>query len=321
MILLAAATLILLLISIYFIKRSLKYRATQVTFKKLIDHTNIGYYRYRNRDGVILAANRGFVNILDLDAKPREIIGRSISELLVYVNGEESIRKKLKEKGELRNYEYRFRTLKGHDKYVLHNSYMTRDAYNREEVIEALIEDVTEQRVSYEKMRESQQWYEKLFKNSGDMVIIFRMTEEMIINEVNPVTEVITGFTSEEITGMSFERLVHPSGRRALKECRDDLMFRGSSRLDTVIVCKNGTYREVIVTLSSVELEGGDIVMAVIKDVSALVKEREETRRRKAELEDFWKASVEREERIKDLRQELERVQQQGKLKKRETWG
>jgi len=56
--------------------------------------------------------------------------------------------------------------------------------------------------------------------------------------------------------------------------------------------------------------------VAIIKDISGLVHEREEQVRRKEELEDFWKASVEREGRIKDLRTELQVAKEQIKILK-----
>ncbi|MEA3490211.1 MAG: PAS domain S-box protein [Candidatus Omnitrophota bacterium] len=307
--------LLLILILIFFVCKYLHYRYGKETFQKLLDHINIGYYRYRIRDGVVLAANKGFIRILELDMRINDIIGRSVNELLIYVDGEKSIRDQLRTKKELRNFEYHFKTLKGRDKYVLHNSYVIRDPYSREQVIEAFIEDVTEERLSREKMRESQERYEKLFRNSGDMVVICRL-DDFIIEEVNPITKVITGFSEDELIGESFEKLFHPSRKKELKEAREDLLFRAAAALETVVVCRNGTYKEVLLTLSVIDIKEERIAMAVVKDVSALVKETEEQKRRKKELEDFWKASVEREERIKELHRELERAKQQIRLMK-----
>lgn len=306
---------LVILMLFYFIRKYLDHKYNQRTFRRLVDHINIGYYRYRCRDGVVLAANNGFVKILELDTNVNEVIGRSLSELLIYVDGEESIREKLRQRKELRNFEYCFKTLKGKDKCVLHNSYIVKDPYNSGGVVEAFIEDVTEERLSYEKMKESRQRYEKLFKNSGDMVIIFRL-DDFVIEEVNPVTGVITGFPEEELIGRSFEKLVHPSHRKSLKDAQKDLLFKGTARVEIVVVCKNGTYREVILTLSVVDMGDSRIAMAVVKDVSALVREREEQKRRKKELEDFWKASLEREGRIKDLHLELVKAKQQIRMLK-----
>ncbi|MGB2601333.1 MAG: PAS domain-containing protein [Candidatus Omnitrophota bacterium] len=320
MVYLISCEVVTLILLALFIRKYIISRDTHKTCFRLIDHISVGYYRYRASDGVVLSANKAFTDILEVDVSPEDIVGRSLSELLIYVDGEGSIRQKLKERGELRNYEYRFKTLEGKDKIVLHNSYIVKGVYGGEEIIEAMIEDITEERLSYEKMKGSQERYEKLFKNSGDMVIICTF-DDFIIEEVNPITEVIAGFSQEELIGRPFGDIFHPTHRKGLKESHEDLLFKGSSRVDAVIVCKNGSYKEVILTLSMVEIKNSRVVMAVVKDVSTMVRERKEQQRRKKELEEFWQASTEREERIKDLRSELERAKQQLKLLKQKNDG
>ncbi|NQT33068.1 MAG: PAS domain S-box protein [Candidatus Omnitrophica bacterium] len=313
MIYLIVSNLIFLTMLLYCLKKHLTCGYRQKAFRRLINNTNIGYYKYRCDDNVILSANEGFLKILELDMNAKDVAGRSLNELLIDITGDEDILDQLRKHKKLKNYEYRFKTLTGKDKCVLHNSYLIKDIYHKRDVVEALIEDVTEERASYDKMRESQERYEKLFKNSGDMVIIFKLNS-FDIEEVNPITEVLTGLSPDEITGTSFKDLIHPAGRKSLDEVKQDLLFRGTSRVETVMVCKNGAYKEVIITLSVAPIGEEKIVMAVIKDIHEQAKEREELSKRKKELEDFWKTAVEREERIKELRQELERTKQQVKL-------
>ncbi|MBU0683685.1 MAG: PAS domain-containing protein [Candidatus Omnitrophica bacterium] len=272
-----------------------------------MNHINIGYYRYRSRDGVILSMNKGFIKILDLELRESDLIGRSLNELLIYVEGEESIRKRLSGARELRNYEYHFKTLKGADKYVLHNSYIERDHVAGEEVVEALVQDITEEKLAYEKMRESQERYEKLFKNSGDIVIICGM-KDFKIEEINPVMQVITGFTEKDIIGTHLENIISPTDKKELKTIREDILFKGGARLETSFICKNNGQKDVIITFSAVKLKDDEVVLAVAKDVSDFVKDKAEQKIRKKELENFWKASIEREERIKDLRIEVEKL-------------
>ncbi|MGB2599872.1 MAG: PAS domain-containing protein [Candidatus Omnitrophota bacterium] len=293
----------------------LEFRRTKRILQRLIDHTHTGYYKYRCRDGVVIEANKTFLDILELDMKKDEAIGRSLSELIIYVDDEGSIRERVKREKVIRDYEYHFKTLDGKDKWVLYNSYMVKDPRTGEETIEALIRDMTDVRSSYEEMRDAEERYKKLFKNSGDMVIIYRFDSGMI-EEINPVTDILTGFSEEELVGRSFAELLHPSSRKELNEARKDLMFRGHARMEGVIVCKNGSYKETSFTLSMFEIKGEKVTMAIIKDISGLVHEREEQVRRKEELEDFWKASVEREERLKDLRTELQIAKQQIKILK-----
>lgn len=308
MIILVITNLITLLLLVFCIRKYFGCLHDKQAFQKLMDNVNIGYYRYRYKDGVVLEANKGFTKIIEAEEEPKDIVGRSLSELLIYIDSEGSIRERLKENKHLRNIEYHFKTLKGKDKWVLHNSRIYKDPVGGENVIEVLIEDITEERMSYEKMKESQERYQKLFKNSGDIVIIYSL-ETGAIEEVNPVTEIITGYSQKELVGSTLESIIHPAHKRALEDARRDLMFTGNASMESVLVCQNGTYREVIVTMSVVDIEGKRIVITILKDISEIMREREEDAKRKKELEEFWQASIKREERIKDLRNELERAQ------------
>ena len=164
---------ITLLIAGFFFWKCANRKSKEKTYRDLIDHINVGCYKYRTRDGVILSANKGFINIFELDMGIKEVIGRSISEFMIYVDGKESIRKQLKERGKLTDHEYHFKTLKGKDKYILHNSHLSYDLFSREEIVVGLIEDITDEKAAYNKMKESQEKYERLFKSSGDMVLVF----------------------------------------------------------------------------------------------------------------------------------------------------
>jgi len=306
---------IALAVGVLLLMKILSYSKSEKTLQRLLDHTNIGYYRFRFRDGVVLEANAGFTNILELDMPVRDVIGRSLSELLIYVEEEDTIRQKIKTRGALKNYEYHFKTLDGKEKCLLMNSYISRDYYTGEEVIEALVEDITEERLSYENMIESEERYKKLFKNSGDIVVIYKH-DTKVIEEINPITEIITGYTGKELVGHPFGNLFHPTSRKDIDDCQKDLLFRGGCNLESVIVCKNGSYVDISATLSIFEHKGETLVMTIMKDVSSLVQGREEEARRKKEMEDFWKASLRREERIKDLRKELDQITHQIKLLK-----
>ena len=274
----------------------------------LIDRTNIGYYKYRSRDGVILFANRGFVRILDLDMKPADVSGKAESELVIYLDDNFSIRDQVRVRGHLSNFEYSFRTLKGRDKRAICNAYMFKDPYAREEVVVVLIEDVTEERASYEKMRESQERYEKLFKSSSDMVVVFRFSD-LGMQEINPVTEIIMGYDQEDMLKKTFDEFIHPSRRDGFRDALSDLLFTGSAVLETVLVTKPGEYKDVMLTLNVIDIKEERIVLAMVKDVSSLVKAKEEEVLRKKEMEDLWKSAIEREERIKELRNALEKAE------------
>lgn len=306
---------ILITVLIFCAVRREKYRRSHETLQRLMGHMRMGYCRYRGQDEVVVDINEGFIDVLELALEPKDVKGRMLVELFVSMENREEMKRQISMRGFVKNAEQKVRLLNGKDKHIRFNSYAVKDDSGGKEAVEMLIEDITDEKLSKEKVIESRERYEKLFKNSGDMVIICSL-EGFVIEEVNSAVEVITGFSREELGKRQMEALIHPARRKEIEDARKDLMFVGTGRLETVIVCKNGSYKDVIMTLSAVEIGDEKIVMVVIKDVSAIKKDMEETTRRNRELEDFWKASIEREERITELKQELERLREQIKFLK-----
>ena len=296
------------LIVLCFLNKFKKWKYRQKMIEEFVDNINVGYYRYRSDNGVILTANKGFLKILELDIKVEDLIGKSISEFLIYSEDEDIIRQKLKESKQLWNYEYSFKTIKGKDKRVFHTSFRSKSIYPGEYIFEVFMQDITEEKNAYEKMKGSQERYEKLFKNSGDMVIVCFL-DDMTVQEINPVTAIITGYDLEEMSGKTLENLFHPYHRKKLKDVKQDLLFKGTSEIEAVLVCKDGGYKEVLMSVSLVEIDEESIVTFIIKDVSNIIKDREEQRKRNSELEAFCNAAVEREERIRALTMENKKLE------------
>lgn len=93
-------------------------------YRRLVEFTQDGVYRYGFDDGIVQFANAGFVRILDLDQSPDAVVGRSLHDLIVYVEPEGRLRRAAAERGEIHGLEYRFRTLKGDERVVLHDAFV-----------------------------------------------------------------------------------------------------------------------------------------------------------------------------------------------------
>lgn len=115
-------------------------------FERLLAFTRDAVYRYRFSDGVILMANQGLVDVLDLDCKGEDLVGRRLRDVLVYTEKEGTVREAIKEEGEVHGFEYHFRTLKGEDRWVLHDSFVVTDAGTGEKVVEAIAKDITDRK-------------------------------------------------------------------------------------------------------------------------------------------------------------------------------
>ena len=119
------------------------YRKVEDLYKRLLDFSRAGVYRYSFDSGKILFANRGLVEILDLDCEPEDLLGRPLRTLLTYVEKEAFIRKHLDKKGEIHNFEYHFKTLKGDHRWVIHDSFLTVDQETGERMVESIVKDIT----------------------------------------------------------------------------------------------------------------------------------------------------------------------------------
>ena len=113
------------------------------TYARLLEFTRDGLCRYTVDAGRVLMCNQGFLDILDLDGSPEDYVGKRLRELQVYTQQEGTIRKHLEAHGEIHGFEHRFKTLKGDEKWVLHDSIVIVDPATGERIVEAIIQDMT----------------------------------------------------------------------------------------------------------------------------------------------------------------------------------
>ncbi|MBI4860516.1 MAG: PAS domain S-box protein [Candidatus Riflebacteria bacterium] len=145
--------------------------------REAIEFAGIGLYRY-GFDGTVLFMDRGAMRILDLDGLfegPSQVVGRNIETLLVYTGYRGRLLDEIRKQGRLRDFEYPFRTLTGINKWVLHDSYLTRDARTGQEVVQAIIRDITERKLAQVRIQ----------KLNRTLRVVSRINE-LIVRESDP---------------------------------------------------------------------------------------------------------------------------------------
>ena len=165
----------------------------------------VGLYRYRF-DGTLLDINEAAFTILGLDrlfASPADVIGRNIEDLIVYTGPKRRVRDLIRSRGAARNVLYPFRTLSGEERWVIHDSFPVMEPALGEEVVQAIIKDVTEGHLREEALRESEERLRRIVETITDAIVILDV--EGRYRFANPAAERILGLPRDEITRRRYD--------------------------------------------------------------------------------------------------------------------
>jgi two-component system cell cycle sensor histidine kinase/response regulator CckA len=217
--------------------------------KRLLAFTGDGVYRYTFDEGVILLANQGLVHILDLEETPEQLVGRRMGDLMVYTEKEGTIRKALLENGEIHSFAYHFKTLKGEDRWVLHDSFMVRDPVTGQNQVEAIVKDITRSKKSEAALAAEKERLAVTLRSIGDGVIATNLEGQVVI--LNRVAEQLTGWTQAEAQGHSVRDIFNLISEITREPCEDPVAKVLQTGLviglanHTVLIARDGTERAI----------------------------------------------------------------------------
>jgi PAS domain S-box-containing protein len=175
-------------------------------YSRLLKFTKDGIYRYTFDDGVIIFANQGIADILECGMTPEELVGKRLSEVMVYTQKSGIIRRLLEKHNEIHNFEYHFKTLAGKDKWVLHDSFILKGP-NGKPIAEAIVKDITERKTDEIKLFEEKERLRITLSSIGDAVIA--TDTNGIITLINSVAQSLTGYGHDEAIGRPLKEVFH----------------------------------------------------------------------------------------------------------------
>ncbi|HEX2952340.1 MAG TPA: PAS domain S-box protein [Armatimonadota bacterium] len=135
--------------------------------RDMFETSGVGLYRY-TFDGTIIFIDCGALRIFELNDKypdPSVVAGMNIKDLLICQSQTERIRQAIREHRKVHNLECPFQTIKGTQKWALHDSFVLRDPATGEEVIQAAIRDITQLKQTEEALRASEARLQALVNN------------------------------------------------------------------------------------------------------------------------------------------------------------
>ncbi len=239
-------------------------------YRDLFENAVIGVYR-STPEGKIIDVNPAFVKIFGAKDK-YEILQRNAMEL--YVNPEDRLKfvRALEIADAISNYESKLKRLDGKEIYVREHVRAVKDSVGNVLYYEGMIEDITEQKMWEERLRESEAKYRTLVESSLVGTYIF---QDGKFKFVSGQLVSILGFDKDEILETrSILEFVHPDDKQKVFE-----MFASNlkeeipgSSFSFRIRKKNGEIAWVEVLNNPIIYEDKPALLGTILDITDKVK-------------------------------------------------
>lgn len=132
----------------------------------------------------------------------------------------------------------------------------------------AQVLDITEQKKTEKKLKESEKKYRKIFEDSPFSIIILNL--EGYIIDCNPATIIYSGYNREDLIGRNFKKLslIHPNYLPMLEQIFSQFLKEGkSNNIDIQMFKKNGKLVWINLQSSFLKLNGKSLIQVIIHNI------------------------------------------------------
>ncbi|NJR66821.1 MAG: PAS domain S-box protein [Leptolyngbyaceae cyanobacterium CRU_2_3] len=239
---------------------------SETKLKNIFENSQVGIFRTRLEDGLILDVNQYFASMVGYDS-PVEIIGKEYS-INFYANPGDRQRMKeiVQRTHELHNFETQFRRRDGSFFWVLFSGQGNVEAG----YIEGVIADITDLKQVGEALRLSEAKFRAIFENATLGIAIATVEGENL--QVNPSVLKLLGYTQEELCRIKFMEYTYLDDLEADLELYRELLAgqRDSYRIEKRYICKDGRLVWVGLTVGAFRDATGEIqfIITTIENIN-----------------------------------------------------
>ncbi|MFZ5808228.1 MAG: PAS domain-containing protein [Chloroflexota bacterium] len=200
--------------------------------------------------------------------------------------------------------EFRIRRANDGEVRIIHSrAQLTRDAQGNPLKVVGIIQDVTDIRQTELSLIESEQRYRALFHNNHAVMLLIHPQSGAIV-DANPAASDFYGWTHEELLGMN----IHQINTLPPEDIQKEMELARSQQRNYFVFQhrkKNGEVCDVEVFSGPVQLKGETYLYSIIHDITTRRQVEKMVIEQMAELRRWHNITSGREERILELKQEI----------------
>ncbi|TFG01917.1 MAG: PAS domain S-box protein [Promethearchaeota archaeon] len=132
--------------------------------------------------------------------------------------------------------------------------------------IGGIVRDITEYKKTLSALQESEDRYHSIFRTSADAILIYNLEGEVV--ESNPSACKMYGYTSEEMTQLTLEDIVHPDYLHQVNDYLEQIEKENKFSGESVEIRKDGSYFDIEVHGSPIIFKGERHILAMIRDIT-----------------------------------------------------
>jgi PAS domain S-box-containing protein len=254
-------------------------RRSELKYRSIFEHSVQGIFQ-STPEGRLLTANRALAALYGYASSEDLLAAMTDVSQQLYLQPEDRARflRQLQENGQVTGFTTRYKRRDGRHIDVSLNAHLVADTETGAQLIEGIVEDITDRKQAEEALRVSEQKYFKAFENSPIWVVLSSLDSGRYI-EVNKTFLRTMGYTREKIIGrtsLDIDSWVDPDERRRI---RATLKQGGAVR--NVEVRRRTPAGDVLTMLFSaeiIEVAGETCMLSVSQDISAQKQTEEELR-------------------------------------------
>ena len=230
-------------------------RESERTYKSVVENMQDVFYR-TDKDGYLIMVSPSSAAMFGFDS-PDEAIGRHASSFYAFAEDREKAFEELRRNGRTRDFETTFLRKDGTTFHASTNSAYYHDEDGNVLGVEGVLKDITQQKLTQERILRSEAKFRALFDHAGEGIFIADGNSD--ITDANLAAASMLGYDSpEEIIGLNARDIIHPEDllERSTRVNLDEVRSSEIIRIERRYRRKDGSFLPVLVTIKFIGESG-----------------------------------------------------------------